>query len=129
MGRKTSAIDNLIAERVRAYRKRLGITQSQLAAKLGVTFQQVQKYERGTNSIGAGRLLEIAYIFNIPIQVLYPESKNAVEQAKIHTKELTENSKFVTTVDGWRLFDAFLRVQNPQTRKKIIALVHQIAEK
>jgi len=128
MGRQASAIDNLIAERVRAYRRQLGITQSQLATKLGVTFQQVQKYEKGINRIGAGRLFEIARLFDVPIQALYPESEVSIERAENRTKELQAISEFVVSANGWRLCHSFLRVKDPQKRKRIIALVQEIAE-
>jgi transcriptional regulator with XRE-family HTH domain len=84
--KRTNVIDLLVAKRIRAYRKQLGLSQSDLARKLGLTFQQIQKYEKGSNRVGAGRLFEIAGIFDIPIQALYPESDESVERANTNLR-------------------------------------------
>lgn len=128
MGKRITAIDTLVGERVRAYRRQLRLTQSQLAQQLGLTFQQVQKYEKGTNRIGAGRLLEIAHLFDVPIQALFPESEASIERAENRTGELKAISEFLGSADGWRLCHSFLRVKDPKRRKMIIALVQEIAE-
>lgn len=126
--KRVSVVDSLIAERVRGYRKQCRITQSQLAEKLGITFQQVQKYEMGVNRIGAGRLFEIASLFDVPIQALFPESKKSIERAEKSTAESKEISDFALSVDGWRLCRSFLQINDPQQRKKIIALVQEITK-
>ena len=128
MGKRITAIDILVGERVHAYRKQLRLSQSQLAQQLGLTFQQVQKYEKGTNRIGAARLFEIARLFNVPIQALYPESEESIERAENRTKELQAISEFVVSANGWRLCHSFLQVKDPKMRKAIIALVQEIAE-
>jgi transcriptional regulator with XRE-family HTH domain len=127
MSKQATAIDTLVGKRVRAYRKQLRLSQSQLAQKLGITFQQIQKYEKGTNRIGAGRLFEIAGIFNIPIQALYPGSENPVERDRHQSDEAKQISEFTVSAEGWRLCRAFLRVTDPRKRKRIIDLVQEIA--
>ena len=124
--KKPELIDIMVAQRVRAFRKEKGLSQATLAKELGLTFQQIQKYEKGTNRIGAGRLFEIARVFNVPIQALYPESEESIERAENRTKELKEVSDFVMSADGWRLCHAFLRIKDAHRRKKIIALVQEI---
>jgi len=126
--KRATVVDNLVAERVRAYRKQLGLSQSQVANQLGLTFQQIQKYEKGTNRIGAGRLFDMARLFNVPVQALFPECEESIDRAKNATKELKEISDFVASADGWRLCHAFLKIKDPQRRKTIIALVHGITE-
>jgi transcriptional regulator with XRE-family HTH domain len=121
-------VDSLVAERIRAYRKELGLSQSDLAEKLGITYQQVQKYEKGSNRIGSGRLFEIAGLFNIPIQALFPESNATVKHAENSTAEMKAISDFILSADGWRLCRAFLQIKDHQRRKKIIALVQEITE-
>jgi transcriptional regulator with XRE-family HTH domain len=123
-----SVVDKLIAERVRASRLQLGLTQSQLAQKLGVTFQQVQKYEKGVNRIGAGRLYAIAQVFDVPVQALFPESADVISRAENRTRELTEISEFVGSADGWRLCHAFLGIKDEHRRRKVLALVQEITE-
>ena len=66
-GKSASAVDQFVSERVRARRKEVGMTQQTLAATIGVTFQQMQKYEKGTNRISAGRLLAIARALKMPV--------------------------------------------------------------
>jgi transcriptional regulator with XRE-family HTH domain len=64
-------IDSYVAERIRAVRIASGMSQENLGNKLGVTFQQIQKYERGTNRVSAGRLYHIATIFDLPIAYFF----------------------------------------------------------
>ena len=66
-GKSASAIDRFVSEKVRARRKEIGMTQQALATSIGVTFQQLQKYEKGTNRISAGRLLAISRALRIPV--------------------------------------------------------------
>jgi transcriptional regulator with XRE-family HTH domain len=128
MGPRVTAIDTLVGERVRTYRRQLRLSQTQLAQQLGLTFQQIQKYEKGVNRIGAGRLFEIARLFNVPIQALFPESEDSIERAENPTAELKAISEFVVSASGWRLCHSFLQVKDPKRRKMIIALVQEIAE-
>jgi transcriptional regulator with XRE-family HTH domain len=124
-----TAIDALIAERIRAYRKQHRISQSALADKLGVTFQQVQKYEKGVNRIGAGRLYELARIFNVPIQSLFPEDSDTDGNKASRSNDVANVSKFALSADGWRLCQAFLSITDAETRKTIIALVQEITRR
>ena len=124
--KRVSDIDGLVAKRVRTQRMRLGLSQTDLGEKLGVTFQQVQKYEKGVNRIGAGRLFEMARVFNIPVQALFPESDEAIRQANGQTAELSKVTDFVLTAEGWRLSRAFLKIEDAELRKKIIALIEDV---
>lgn len=115
--RRSNVIDNLVAERIRTHRKKLGLSQSELAERLGISFQQVQKYERGINRVGAGRLFEIARLFEVPIQALFPEPQLPIKHANSNAKDLKAISDFMLSVDGWKLFHAFLEVGDPRKRK------------
>lgn len=77
MTKRVSPADIRVGQSIRAHRLIAGMSQSELAAELGVSFQQVQKYERGINRVGAGRLLEAARVFNVPINVLYEADADA----------------------------------------------------
>lgn len=125
--KRATVVDALIAERVRSYRKLSGLSQMQVAEKLGVTFQQIQKYEKGANRIGAGRLFELAELLNVPVQELYPGSREDAQAAQTRSEDLKEIAQFAASAEGWRLFDAFTHVNDPITRKAIIALVQRIA--
>ncbi len=74
--RQPNSADIAIGRAIRAHRLIVGMSQSDLARKLGVSFQQIQKYEKGTNRVGAGRLPQIAKIFNIPIGALFDANAN-----------------------------------------------------
>ena len=123
--KRATSVDAEVAKRVRAQRTRLGLSQTQVGQKLGVSFQQIQKYERGTNRIGAGRLFQLAAIFNIPIQALFPQNE---QQAGQSSEERDALSDLLLTADGRRLCKAFLQVEDRQVRKQIIALVESVVD-
>ncbi len=122
-----NSIDTYVAGRLRTFRKQLGISQAEIAKELGVTFQQVQKYEAGINRIGAGRLFQLAAIYGVSVQELFPKSVTTAEGLK-KTEKLDEVADFVVTADGWKLCEAFLRIKDPRQRKIIISLVQEMAE-
>jgi len=116
----------------------LGMSQEKLGEALGLTFQQVQKYEKGTNRIGASRLQQIAKILNVPPAFFFDA---APAQPGSHAEnapapELAEDSEestyivdFLSTTEGVRLNKAFARILDPKVRKRIIDLVVSLAEK
>ena len=126
--KKPELVDELVAYRIRAYRKECRMSQMELASQLGVTFQQLQKYEKGTNRISAGRLYALAHIFGVPIQALYPNSDDSFAQAVDLGGAVKQMSDFTLSADGWRLCRAFLQISNAQLRKKIIALVQDVVD-
>jgi transcriptional regulator with XRE-family HTH domain len=122
-------VDGFVAQRMRAFRKEKGMSQSQLATQLGLTFQQIQKYEKAVNRIGAGRLFDVARILGVPIHMMYPEPGSALKQVGEPGAEAKRISDFALSAEGWRLCRAFLSIKNLQTRKKLIALVFELADK
>lgn len=125
--KKPESIDKLIAMRIRAFRLESGMTQTDLAEKLGVSFQQVQKYEKGVNRIGAGRLCALARVFNVPIQALYPPNSDTSGTTERGDEVAKRVSAFMISADGWRLCHAFLQIPDAALRRKIIALVDELA--
>jgi transcriptional regulator with XRE-family HTH domain len=122
-----NSIDAHVAGRLRSYRKQLGISQAEIAKELGVTFQQVQKYEAGINRIGAGRLFQLASLFGVSVQELFPKTVSTAEGQK-KTEKLDEITDFATSADGWKLCEAFVRIKDPRQRKIIISLIQEMAE-
>jgi transcriptional regulator with XRE-family HTH domain len=123
-GRPNSA-DIQVGESIRAHRMIAGMSQSDLAARLGVSFQQVQKYEKGTNRVGAGRLPQIAAIFNIPISALFDAN------ADTSTGERTANAvpiRLIPDKSALRLLTSFASVTNRAIRHCLIELVDNIAK-
>lgn len=124
--KRTSDVDTEIGKRVHCHRRRLGLSQSELGEKLGITFQQVQKYERGFNRISAGRLLQMADIFAIPVAALFPHANSDGDQAELAAQDAL--SEMLITTDGRRLSLAFLKIEDRHVRKTIIALVESLVD-
>lgn len=108
----------------------LGISQEQLGASLGLTFQQIQKYEKGQNRIGAGRLFRIAQILSVPVQFFYeglPTAEDG-EDAEDVTRRTASMQAFLASTEGHALSMAFLKIDDLPTRRRIIDLVSTIAK-
>lgn len=122
-------IDAFVGSRVRMRRLMVGLSQEKLADGLGITFQQVQKYEKGTNRIGASRLQAIADILGVHPSFFFQEDNGKPQSretaADIH--ESQEISSFVASKEGIALNRAFLKIADPVLRKKIISLVAAMA--
>ena len=122
----TNSIDAYVAGKLRNYRKQLGLSQADIAKQLGVTFQQIQKYEAGLNRIGAGRLFQLASIFGIPMQELFPRNAGTADGIK-RAEKMDEVTRFALSAEGWKLCEAFLRIQDSRQRHIIVSLVQQMA--
>jgi transcriptional regulator with XRE-family HTH domain len=112
--------------RVRMRRMMLGMSQSTLAGGLDLTFQQVQKYEKGTNRMGAGRLQNIAGILQVPVTFFFD---GAPGQRKTDGSAPSPSyvSDFLATSDGLALTKAFMQIKNAKLRRSIVNLVEEIA--
>ncbi len=123
--KQADPVDLLVAARVRILRKHFKLSQEDLGKRLGLTFQQIQKYERGTNRISAGRLFQLAKIFDVPIQELYP-GKDEDNEGVVDGPETRMITTFALSAQGWRLCKAFLGIKDPGLRKSIISLVEEV---
>jgi transcriptional regulator with XRE-family HTH domain len=122
-----NSIDVYVAGRLRSCRKQLGLSQGEIAKQIGVTFQQIQKYEAGLNRIGAGRLFELAQLYGIPMQDLFPKSAGTSDGVK-RAEKLDEVSSFAASTEGWKLCEGFLRIKDPLQRRTIVSLVQEMAK-
>jgi transcriptional regulator with XRE-family HTH domain len=124
-------IDKHVGSRVRMRRMMLGMSQEKLGNNLGLTFQQVQKYEKGTNRIGASRLQQISHILQVPVSFFFEGAPANVNGPR--SDELSEApspayvSDFLATSDGLALTKAFMRIPDMKLRRRIVDLVEQIA--
>jgi len=116
--------DQHIGSRVRMRRKMLAMSQEQLAEALGITYQQVQKNEKGTNRIGASRLQQISHILQVPVAFFFEGAPNA---ATPHELPMAQIDDFVSDSNGLRLMRAFMRIDNAALRRRIATLVQEIA--
>jgi transcriptional regulator with XRE-family HTH domain len=122
-------IDKHVGSRVRMRRMMLGMSQEKLGDALGLTFQQVQKYEKGTNRIGASRLQQISQILQVPVAFFFEGVPGEFEPAP-GTQEAPSPayvSDFLATSDGLSLTKAFMRIKDAKLRRRIVDLVQQMA--
>ena len=119
-------IDKHVGSRVRMRRMMLGMSQEKLGNALNLTFQQVQKYEKGTNRIGASRLHHIADILQVPVAFFF---EDAPGQAKTtgDAPSPAYVSDFLATTDGRALTKAFMQIKNAKLRRSIVDVVKEIA--
>jgi transcriptional regulator with XRE-family HTH domain len=118
-------IDQQVGSRVRMRRLMLKLSQTDLANGLGLTFQQVQKYEKGMNRIGAGRLQQIAHILQVPVPFFF-ETASAHPPTVAQDQSLTNLNDFMATRDGLTLAKAFMRIGDTKLRRRIVDLVEEI---
>ena len=122
--RSPNPTDRHVGARVRMRRMMLGTSQTSLGEALGITFQQIQKYEKGTNRIGASRLQLIAHILQVPVSFFF-------EDLPLPSEALSEEGPyiddFLATSDGLSLTKYFIRIKDPKLRRCIVELVEHIA--
>ncbi|MFV0279644.1 MAG: helix-turn-helix domain-containing protein [Rhodoblastus sp.] len=125
-----TAIDTHVGNRIRLRRSFLRISQEKLGEGLGVSFQQIQKYEKGANRIGAGQLFHIAKVLNVEPGYFYeglPAAKSTDSGFSEHQSEMP-SAGIEDTTDGIALNRAFARIKSSKLRRKIIDLVAAIAD-
>ncbi|RVL83974.1 XRE family transcriptional regulator [Sinorhizobium meliloti] len=124
-----NAIDIHVGSRIRLQRTLLGLSQTTLAEGLGITFQQVQKYEKGTNRVGSSRLQAIANILGVPVAWFFEEgprdSSNPLEPEPGAGREITQ---FLNSVEGLALNRAFVKIEDDKIRRKLVNLVKTLAK-
>jgi transcriptional regulator with XRE-family HTH domain len=121
-------VDKHVGSRVRMRRIMLAMSQEKLGAALGLTFQQVQKYERGANRIGASRLQQMSHILQVPVEFFFEGAPNASAPhgSNESTVSMAYIDDFVSNSDGLRLIGAFMRIDNAALRRRIVMLVQEI---
>jgi transcriptional regulator with XRE-family HTH domain len=123
-------IDRHVGSRVRMRRMMLNMSQEKLGDALGLTFQQVQKYEKGTNRIGASRLQQISLILQVPVSFFFegaPSIPGSPTDGMGDAPSPAYVSDFLATSDGLSLTKAFMRIADAKLRRRIVDLVEQIA--
>ncbi len=145
-------IDKRVGSRIRLRRKLLGYSQEKLALALGLSFQQIQKYEKGLNRVGASRLYYIAQVLQVPINFFFDEILNEAinnkklvssslsdpisiqdisvdEAGKTHTNEELEvlNSNIVNNKETIALLKAYYKIKDKEIRQKLLHLIKVMA--
>ncbi|MBO0765990.1 MAG: helix-turn-helix transcriptional regulator [Hyphomicrobiaceae bacterium] len=130
--RRANPIDIHVGSRVRFRRMLLGMSQEKLGERLGLTFQQVQKYEKGINRIGASRLFDLAQVLGVPVQFFYeeapvPEARMAATDSVADGPDEHSIVEFLRSRDGLELNRAFVRIPDLKARRAIVDLVRSLA--
>lgn len=128
--KKPNPTDVHVGSRIRMRRNILGMSQEKLGEHLGITFQQIQKYEKGTNRVGASRLQAIASILDVPVSFFFADAPG---QEPAELTGLSESKPahfvvdFVNSAEGLQLNRAFARIADVRIRRRIIDLVKALA--
>ncbi len=118
-------VDIHVGERVRLRRKMLGLSQTQLANELGVTFQQVQKYERGTNRIGSSRLFHISIVLDVPISYFFEQAETKLPGYNATAVEV--DSTIMEKQETREILEAYYKISDPRIRKKVLSLAQLLS--
>jgi transcriptional regulator with XRE-family HTH domain len=118
-------IDINVGARVRMLRQIKDVSQTQLGERLGITFQQVQKYEKGTNRISASRLMAICEFLDVPPSYFFDEAPTVSRPDT--PLEINDVGAFIASKEGLSLNKAFLKIKDPKIRKLIVSLVKATA--
>ena len=124
-------VDEHVGERIRVHRMLMGLSQEKLGEGLGVTFQQVQKYENGANGVSASRLVQLSKILNVPVSYFF---ENVPADAASHARRLRrDDSKAVpadmlTSRETLSLIRAYYGISNPALREIVFRLIEALAD-
>ena len=129
-------VDVYVGQRMRQRRVLLGLTQDGLAGLLGVTFQQIQKYERGTNRMSASRLYDVSHVLDIPIQWFFDNMDSDVESLSPRKRaglaeapQLELQGNVMQSRETLELVRSYYKIENPKARRKVADMCHELAKK
>lgn len=128
--KKPNPIDIHVGSRIRLRRTMLGMSQERLGESLGITFQQIQKYEKGTNRVGASRLQNISSILNVPVSFFFedaPGDSHGEQSGMAEAAGPNYVVDFLSSSEGLQLNRAFVRIEDPKVRRKLIELAKALA--
>ena len=123
--KRPDPVDVEVGHRIRIERLARGLSHTALATQLGVTFQQVQKYEKGVNRVGAGRLTKIAEVLGVPVGAFF-SGKEMLESEPGRTGDEPSPLKLLTVSGAFRLLRAYAEIEDANLRRSIVDLVEQI---
>ena len=123
-GRRANQTDVAVGQRIRAFRKEANLSQTELADQIGVTFQQLQKYEKGTNRVGAGRLTLIARALDLPIIAFFEGLARPVDKRRVKTERLAEISAVPAAP---KLLRAFSNISDSVIQAELVNFVRALS--
>lgn len=131
---KPHAVDVHVGDRVRARRRELGLSQGKLGDAIGLTFQQVQKYERGANRIGASRLFDLSRVLDVPIEYFFGEISNETETAaddrlaRTGRTDASHETDPMARRETLDLVRAYYQIRDPKVRKRLFEMAKAISK-
>jgi len=128
--KKPNPVDTYVGSRIRLRRTMIGMSQEKLGDSLGITFQQIQKYEKGANRVGASRLQAIAGILGVTVSFFFDDAPGADQQHVVGFAEDSGTSAFndfISSAEGVQLNRSFVRINDPKIRRRIVDLVRALA--
>jgi transcriptional regulator with XRE-family HTH domain len=117
------ATDASVGERIRSQRLLRHLSQTELGKRVGITFQQIQKYEKGVNRVGAGRLQRIAEVLDVPVSFFFEGARGHGSEAD----NINEGLEFLNTAAAVRVVRAFAQIKDQQIRQTIVTLLEELA--
>jgi transcriptional regulator with XRE-family HTH domain len=127
--KKPNPIDIHVGSRIRLRRTMLGMSQEKLGESLGITFQQIQKYEKGTNRVGASRLQNISSILNVPVSFFFEDAPgdHSGQSGMAEASSSNYVVDFLSSAEGLQLNRAFVKIADPKVRRRLVDLVKSLA--
>ena len=130
--RKPNPIDVHVGGRIRLRRMMSGLSQERLGEQMGLTFQQIQKYEKGANRVGASRLFQLAQVLKVPVSYFFDDLESDHDSLKPAGFAEPNSQDFVleflNSREGLELNRAFVKIQDPQVRRRILELIKSLSE-
>ncbi len=127
--KEPNPVDRHVGSRVRMRRVLIGMSQEKLGEAIGLTFQQVQKYEKGMNRIGASRLHQLAGVLGVPIAFFYDGAPVEVAPTGLAEPDPTPYvADFMSTTEGLQLMKAFVRIKDGKVRRRLVDLAQALAD-
>lgn len=130
-GRRADGNDAIVGRNIRVHRLARTMSQTGLADAIGLTFQQVQKYEKGVNRIGASRLFQISKILDVPVQFFFEEAPHVGDGSAVRGMAEPDSEgfilEFLNSREGLELNRAFVKIADPKVRKSVVDLVRALS--
>lgn len=128
--KRPNPIDIHVGSRIRLRRNMLGMSQERLGEALGITFQQIQKYEKGTNRVGASRLQAISSVLGAPVSYFFEDAPGMPNQSASGMAEDNPTNyvvDFLNSAEGLQLNRSFVKITDSRIRKRVIELVKALS--
>jgi transcriptional regulator with XRE-family HTH domain len=128
---KPTLTDKHVGAKIRMRRLTLGLSQTNLGDAVDITFQQIQKYEKGTNRVSASRIQQLAKVLDVPVSFFFEGAPEAATNARKLSANSSATPNYVTDFlgsrDGHKIMRAFSQITDPRLRRKMVALAEELS--